>query len=204
MPIHIAENGYPTGPGRSYEEQDRALREMVRAVHDFRGNYNVTDYRWFDLRDGDSGDPNFQQQFGLMRDDYTPKPAFETYRALIAELGCTDRTAPRTRIRSARVRRGRLTVTGTATDSGCAGIRDVDVAVARRYSPRRCRFLTSEGALAPQRPCRAPLTIRAEAASRWTLRVRLPRGRYRITVRGHDAAGNKERPVRGRVVRSPG
>ena len=27
---------------------------MVRAVHDYRGNYNVTDFRWFNLRDGDS------------------------------------------------------------------------------------------------------------------------------------------------------
>ena len=52
---------------------------MVRAVHDFRGNYNVTDYRWFDLRDGDSSNPNFQQQFGIMRDDYSPKPAFDVF-----------------------------------------------------------------------------------------------------------------------------
>ena len=28
-------------------------------------------------------------QFGLLRDDYTPKTAFETYRRLIAELGVT-------------------------------------------------------------------------------------------------------------------
>ena len=204
IPIHIAENGYPTGPGRSYEEQASALEQMVRAVHDFRGNYNVTDYRWFDLRDGDSSNPNFQQQFGIMRDDYTPKPAYDVYRRLIEELGCADRTPPRTTIQSARVRRGRLTVTGTATDSGCAGIRDVDVAVARPYRPRRCRFLTSDGGLLPQRPCRAPAMIRVEAASRWILRVRLPRGRYRVTARGIDGAGNKERPTRPRVVRSRG
>ena len=39
------------------------------------------------LRDADSNNPNLFYQFGLMRDDYTPKPAFETYRQLIAELG---------------------------------------------------------------------------------------------------------------------
>jgi len=86
-PIHVTENGWPTAPNRSYEEQERALREMVLAVHDFRAVYNVTDYRWFTLRDSNSSDPNFQQQYGLMRDDYTPKPAFGAYRDLIAALG---------------------------------------------------------------------------------------------------------------------
>jgi hypothetical protein len=87
-PIHITENGWPTAPpARSYAEQETALREMVGAAHDFRANYNVTDYRWFDLRDSNSSDPRFEQQYGLMRDDYSPKPAFEAYRSLIAELG---------------------------------------------------------------------------------------------------------------------
>ena len=60
---------------------------MLRAVHTYRGNYNVTDYRWFALRDADSASPNFQQQFGLLRDDYERKPGFHIYRGLIRELG---------------------------------------------------------------------------------------------------------------------
>jgi hypothetical protein len=87
VPIHVTENGWPTAPNRSYAEQERALREMVLAVHDYRAVYNVTDYRWFTLRDSNSSDPNFQQQYGIMRDDYTPKPAFWAYRELIAALG---------------------------------------------------------------------------------------------------------------------
>ena len=87
VPIHITESGYPTGPGRSYEEQAKALREMVEAYVDFSGNYNVTDYRWFLLRDGNSDVPDFQQQYGLLRDDYSPKPAFGVYRDLIARFG---------------------------------------------------------------------------------------------------------------------
>ena len=39
------------------------------------------------LRDGDSARPEMGYQWGLLRHDYTPKPAFETYRGLIAELG---------------------------------------------------------------------------------------------------------------------
>jgi hypothetical protein len=83
VPIHVEENGWPTGPGRSEAEQVRAMRQMVGAVRDFRGTYDVTDYRWFDLRDHNSTGPNFQQHYGLLRDDYTRKPAFGVYRRLV-------------------------------------------------------------------------------------------------------------------------
>ena len=87
VPIHVEENGYPTlEPSRSYAEQESAMREMVGAVDEFRGTYNVTDYRWFDLRDHRTSSPNFQQQYGLLRDDYTPKPAFATYAELVEGL----------------------------------------------------------------------------------------------------------------------
>ena len=106
-PIHVTENGYPTGPGRSYDAQRDALEEMIRAVHDARGTYNVTDHRWFNLRDADSASPNFQQQYGLMRDDYTPKPAFETYELLLEELARAEPDMPalalRVRPRSAQL-----------------------------------------------------------------------------------------------------
>jgi hypothetical protein len=87
VPLHVSENGYPTSPIRSYAQQESVLRGMVSAVSEFRRNFNVTDYRWFDLRDGDSSDPDFGQQYGLMRDDYTPKPAFAAYRELVGRLG---------------------------------------------------------------------------------------------------------------------
>jgi hypothetical protein len=87
VPIHVEENGYPTlEPARSYAQQAAAMDEMVGAVDEFRGTYNVTDYRWFDLRDHRTSSPNFQQQYGLLRDDYTPKPAFALYRELIGAL----------------------------------------------------------------------------------------------------------------------
>jgi hypothetical protein len=85
--LHISESGYPTGPGRSETMQRTVLRAAVGAVADARATYGVTDYRWFDLRDADSADPAFESHYGLMRDDYRPKPAFVTYRDLIARLG---------------------------------------------------------------------------------------------------------------------
>jgi hypothetical protein len=52
-------------------------------VHDFRGTYHVTDYRWFDLRDHNTSSPNLQHHYGLLRDDYSRKPAFGVYRRLV-------------------------------------------------------------------------------------------------------------------------
>jgi hypothetical protein len=62
------------------------LDTMVRAVSDFRGTFNVTDYRWFDLRDHSTASTNFQHHYGLLEDDYTPKPAFAAYGRLVAAL----------------------------------------------------------------------------------------------------------------------
>jgi hypothetical protein len=86
VPIHVEENGYPTGPGRTYERQAQAMDTMVHTVNDFRGTFNISDYRWFNLRDSDTTSPNFQQQYGLMTDEYEPKPAFGLYRRLVRQL----------------------------------------------------------------------------------------------------------------------
>ncbi|MGI8804599.1 MAG: hypothetical protein ACR2IN_02700 [Thermoleophilaceae bacterium] len=90
VPMHVEENGWPTGPGRTPEMQARVAETLVRAVHDFRGTYNVSDYRWFNLRDADSSDPRFTQQYGLIRSDYAKKPAFRVYCDLVGRLA-TDR-----------------------------------------------------------------------------------------------------------------
>jgi hypothetical protein len=85
--LHFSESGYPTGSGRSEAMQRTVLRAAVRAVAAARRSYGVTDYRWFDLRDAHTADPSFESHYGLTRDDYSPKPAFFTYRDLIARLG---------------------------------------------------------------------------------------------------------------------
>jgi hypothetical protein len=88
IPIHVEENGWPTEPpGRSYEQQAEVAETLVRAVHDFRGTFNITDYRWFNLRDGDTTSANFQTQYGLMTDEYDPKPAYGVYAGLVRQLG---------------------------------------------------------------------------------------------------------------------
>ncbi len=86
-PIHITEHGWPTGPTRSYERQAEVLEMILRIIHQQRDRLNITHYEHFALRDANSSNADLFSQFGLLRDDYRPKPAFERYRQLIAELG---------------------------------------------------------------------------------------------------------------------
>jgi len=99
IPIWITENGVPTGANVSDAEQASALTELVNAAQDYSGTFNVTDYRWFNLRDSSSSQtgslPGAAATFatdGLLTDSYAPKPSFAAYRAAIAALG--QRTAP--------------------------------------------------------------------------------------------------------------
>ena len=113
VPIHVEENGWPTAPPeRSYEQQAKVAETMVRAVHDFRGTYNISDYRWFNLRDGDTTSANFQSQYGLMTDEYQPKPAYGVYRGLVHELARRYAKPRLTLSVRCRARRWRATVGG--------------------------------------------------------------------------------------------
>jgi hypothetical protein len=94
-PIKVEENGWPTLlPARAYAEQATRLRRMVRAVHDYRGAFNVSDYRWFNLRDADTAAPALFQHSGLLESDYDAKPAFAAYRGLVRDLGRPVRVRP--------------------------------------------------------------------------------------------------------------
>jgi hypothetical protein len=71
VPIYVQETGYPTlGEIRSEARQATAIAAYVRAAQDF----NVGLLQWFQLADADSlvGDG-----WGLLRSDYSPKPAYD-------------------------------------------------------------------------------------------------------------------------------
>jgi len=87
FPLKIEETGWPTGPGRSEEEQEEILRQFVDTAHRYRGTYGITDFRWFGLRDNNSDGPDYQSYFGLLKDDYGAKPAFGEYRRLVRKYG---------------------------------------------------------------------------------------------------------------------
>jgi hypothetical protein len=85
VPLRITEGGYPTGLGRTEAMQVTAMRAAVTAIYRARRTYNITGYRWFDLRDADSSSSSFESQYGIMRDDYSPKAGFEVFQHLVAE-----------------------------------------------------------------------------------------------------------------------
>jgi hypothetical protein len=93
-PIRICESGWPTGPDRCEQRQSQVLDTVLRSVHQRRCELNITHWELFTLRDADSARQDPFHQFGVLRDDYTPKVAFDRLRRTIAEL-CTsaDNTA---------------------------------------------------------------------------------------------------------------
>ena len=109
--ITIGETGYPTSAERTAATQERVLRAIVAAARTSATSYGVTDLYWFALRDGRSDSGHLESGYGLLRDDYTAKPAFRTLRSLIARTGArgapngSTRRAPAST--GARARRGR-------------------------------------------------------------------------------------------------
>jgi hypothetical protein len=60
---------------------------MVKATRRYAGSYHVTDYRWFNLRDNASNGSGMFDQDGLLRDDYTRKPAYRALHSFITQHG---------------------------------------------------------------------------------------------------------------------
>ncbi len=87
VPIRVSENGWATSATRTAAHQQQALTTEINAVNVDRAQYNVASYELFALRDDVTGSTNIFDQFGIMTDDYAPKPMFWTYRQLVANLG---------------------------------------------------------------------------------------------------------------------
>jgi hypothetical protein len=85
--LWITENGYATNLGRSEETQEASLRSTVNAVHRYSGTLAVNNYRWFNLRDNNSDGPDLFDAVGLLRDDYSRKPAFAGFRRALRRVG---------------------------------------------------------------------------------------------------------------------
>jgi hypothetical protein len=159
VPIWVSENGYPTNAVRAGSEtsQASALESTLDWVHRYSGELGVTDYRWFNLRDNNSDGTDYFAAVGLLRDDYSRKPAFGVFRTLNLNLGSAPQQAPVVRRRarmSLSVRRGagrRLLVRGRVMGGPCAGdrvrvrvLRGRRTVASRRLGLREsgCRFAT--------------------------------------------------------------
>ena len=167
VPIHIEENGYPTSPDRSYEDQAVAAGSMIDAVEAYARVYNVTDYFWFDLRDAETDNPNPQQQYGVMRDDYTPKPAFDVLRDRFARYSVAETVKLRLR----------CTATGVeaVTVGGPPSVASVMFAARGQRVEDTSRPFSAQIAL---RPSRRSQRVRAVARVRFADGARLVRAKH--------------------------
>jgi hypothetical protein len=134
-----------------------------------------------------------------------------------ARGSCPDRLAPVTRFKRKRDRlsRRRATLRGTSRDRGCKsatlivprkGVAKVDVSLALvrgRGKGVNCRFVKKNGRLAARYTnCRRPILLHATGKRSWkfTHRLNVPAGNYRVVARGTDIYRNKERPTKGRNI----
>jgi hypothetical protein len=133
--------------------------------------------------------------------------------------GCKDRIPPVSRFKGkSQASRRRLHFAGSSRDKACTGangvvsagkVSKVLVSVAKvrgKGKGKNCRFLTKAkgGKLTAYRNCRRPVLLRASGTRKWKITLTpksLPRGHYRVVVRGIDASKNKEKPARGRNIR---
>ena len=98
VPIWITENGVPSG-NMSQSEQAAALGQLVRAVDAYSATDNVTDYRWFNLRDSTDQGPATHEPLtfstdGLLLANYERKQAFGVFRQLIRRFGTLAQAQP--------------------------------------------------------------------------------------------------------------
>ena len=118
--------------------------------------------------------------------------------------GCTDRLRPQSSITRTKLRVSRkkgIRAAGSSKDRGCAGLKRV-IVVITRFSGKKCQFVRSGGALTHRRRCQGRVLLTARGTSSWTFTLKhgLPRGRYRLGVRGIDKKGNQELRRRANTV----
>jgi len=82
VPIRIGEHGWGTGPGRPQERQAEVVETVIRTVAGLAGPLNIDTYEHHALRDADSANPDPFHQLGLLRSDYTAKPAYSVFKTL--------------------------------------------------------------------------------------------------------------------------
>jgi hypothetical protein len=125
---------------------------------------------------------------------------------------CVDTRAPTAKVLSVSTKGRRLAVRGTASDAGCAATRSRRSTAGRvasvqvtlsKAAGRKARFVRANGTLSKPMPKRTGVALVAHGKAAWTLRLagRLAKGRYAMTVRAYDAAGNVQASTRTVTVR---
>ncbi|MDO8188275.1 hypothetical protein Q5424_13680 [Conexibacter sp. JD483] len=123
---------------------------------------------------------------------------------------CVDTTKPTVKLTRVARAGTTLRLSGSATDSGCAGGKGVasggvartSVQLFRLAGKGKARFVTARGLLSKPLPRTTGIAIPAKGSSSWSLTVKtakLPKGSYRLKVSTYDKTGNT-RTLTVRVV----
>jgi hypothetical protein len=91
VPIWVSENGYATNLGHDEARQVTDLDATLSSVHALDTTLGVTDYRYFNLRDNRPNGTDLFDDVGLLRADYSAKPAFAAFRSAIVSLASRTR-----------------------------------------------------------------------------------------------------------------
>ncbi|KLU63760.1 hypothetical protein DEAC_c43280 [Desulfosporosinus acididurans] len=67
------------------------IETVIRTIYNLRHELNISHYELFGLRDADSSKDDLFHQYGIMRDDYTPKPAYDTFKKFNYKTNATIR-----------------------------------------------------------------------------------------------------------------
>ncbi len=81
-PIWLNEAGYASmGPAGDLAQAEALVQKIV-----FAAAQGWANYMWYDLRDDGTDPTDWEHNYGLVKRDYTPKPAYAAYAHLIATL----------------------------------------------------------------------------------------------------------------------
>lgn len=105
---------------------------------------------------------------------------------------CSSDAAPTVKLKAKSAKSRTIKLSGTAADAGCAaGVKTVQVALAKSGSAKKARFVAPTGKLTKLLPKSGPALLVAKGTSKWSLKVaKVPAGSYAITVTAIDASGN--------------
>jgi dienelactone hydrolase len=115
----------------------------------------------------------------------------------------TDTVAPVATLKKIKLARGKLTLSGIASDTGTgAKVASVHVVIAKKAGTK-CQFVTASGKLGKAVACKTPVSLVAKHTTKWSVAFpkALPKGTYAITIVAVDAAGNIQTGAKARTVK---
>jgi len=80
VPLYITEMGWPSNTGACGTPPEKVAQYLARALLLVRTLPEVKGFWWYDLKNDGKNIEEGEHNFGLLTDDYTPKPAFAALR----------------------------------------------------------------------------------------------------------------------------